>query len=192
METAKKLNYDHSVVTSENTEEIRFKTDVQGCLLRAQYTGSKYDRSVVHIIATVSSDIKAGDLEVSLNRISPIHFVEQSPIEDNRLNLHEYGNTSPHSMSVGGDSKMHAYEIADKFYNDENVESIYVYAEDQDVDLFLVLTDEVDLMSLRLAKLQRSIAKQYPDYSIEIIYTTKNLFTNEHIHDGAELYPRRK
>jgi hypothetical protein len=104
----------------------------------------------------------------------------------------EFVNTESHIHTLGGDLGMQTEEIVHKFYQDTNIEEIYVWVKDHEVDLFLVLTEEVDMLSLKLAKLQRSISKQHSDKQIEIIYSLKDHFSIDDIPEGYEKYLRRK
>lgn len=119
------------------------------------------------------------------------YFYHQKTIDSTGIDLLEFSETRSHILNVDGDESMVTKEIVQQFYEDGNIEVIYGEENSNDIDLFLVLNQEVEQLDLQLAKLQNKISKQYPNYNIEIMYTTKDFFDRDSISSGSIAYPRR-
>jgi hypothetical protein len=165
MGSARKLNYDHSVVNSNSPEMIKFMSDVQGCLLEAHNTKNKYDRNAINIKVITTPDINLGDLELRLSLISPIQLEEQIQNIESGLDLKEYGNTSPHRMSVGGDMDVNDglfRIVSERLSQEDVVKDVFSYKEDG-VLIFVIATTVHDAdVNLRLSDIYWDIYDEYP------------------------------
>ncbi|MFM9279723.1 hypothetical protein [Paenibacillus jiagnxiensis] len=103
----------------------------------------------------------------------------------------EFSDTDSHTHQLGGENRMETKSIVDKFYADSNIKSIYVYEENEDIYLLLILNDDdVEDLALNLAKIQNEAAWEYPNLNIEIDYIPAEYFTEDYIPDGAVSFPR--
>lgn len=167
MLNAKKLN---SITESKGlTTNISLEVDdsLKGVCFGVPTIKPGENYSTVQFIGKIPTNI-TNDLLLHVKTVEPIENSEQS------MFLKEYANNKSHIYDIGGDLSVDVNMlIAREFYNDTNIEKVYIDPNDSELSLILVLVEDKDEIALTLSRRKSTISRNYNNVYFEITYLLK-------------------
>lgn len=107
------------------------------------------------------------------------------------IQIEEYVNALTHRYSAGGVKVMSKTKvIAESFLKDPNILQVY-YDSSKDEDMFLlIIREDDDNMSLKLAERTVEISRKYPEYYFDFDYITVQELDISLIPSGSVVFNR--